>query len=684
MNKQKKETVEIFQMEVSLLNKEGLHARPAAIFAERAAGFDSDITICAKNKKVDGKSIIDLLTLGMAKGTNLRIIAEGKDSEDAVNCLANLVRSNFDEDFMIRKKGISVNPGVVIGEAFVLPSEGYFIPRHFINEDELGSEVERLKAGIDDALNEIEKLEKTVTDKFGSEIGEIFGAHQTLLKDQHLKDEFFEKIKKHSFCAEYAVSVTLRSYIRKFKEIEDPYLAERVRDIYDIEKRLLKNLLGEKKEDLHHLSKGVILVAHDLSPSQTASLDVEKVKGFVTDVGGKASHTAIVARALGIPAVVGLGNISGDMFGGDKIIVDGDNGIVIVRPSKKLENEYLEKEKIKRVTPVKEISDQFKGLPAETIDGRRIDLMGNIKFPREIKGNLDFGASGIGLYRTEFLYMEKDGNPTEEDHFNAYSKAVEFLDDRPIVIRTNDIGGDKFVDNGASQTELNPFLGQRSIRYCLEHLDSFKLQLRAILRASAFGNVKILFPMISSLEELLKSKEILQGVMLELSQEGIVYDKDIDVGIMVEVPSAAIIADYFAKEVDFFSIGTNDLIQYTVAVDRNNEKVAHLYTPTHPAILRLIKAVIDAAEKSNVQVGLCGEMGSELPFVILLIGLGLKEFSVSPPNALPNVKKIIRSITYKKAKEVAEIACSFDDALKVDKFLRDTTKELLPDIELGY
>ena len=679
----KKETVGIFQQEVSLLNKEGLHARPAAIFAERAAGFDSDITICAKDKRVDGKSIIDLLTLGAAKGTSLLVMAEGKDGETAVSCLANLIKCNFDEDFIIKKKGIAVNPGVVIGEAFVLPSDGYFIPRHFINEGELGTEVERLRVGIDDALKEIEKLEKTVTDKFGSEIGEIFGAHQTLLKDKHLKDEFYEKIKKHSFCAEYAVSVTLRSYIKKFKEIKDPYLAERVRDIYDVEKRLLKNLLGEKKEDLHHLTKGVILVAHDLTPSQTASLDVEKVKGFVTDVGGKASHTAIVARALGIPAVVGLGDIANNMFGGDKIIVDGDEGVVIVRPNKKLENKYREKEKRTPAIPDKEISAQFKGLPTETIDGRRIELMGNIKFPREIKGNLNFGASGIGLYRTEFLYMEKDGNPTEEDHFNAYSKAVEFLENRPIVIRTNDIGGDKFVNGDVGPTELNPFLGQRSIRYCLEHVDSFKLQLRAILRASAFGNVKILFPMISSLNELLKSKELLKEVMEELSKEGVPYNKDIDIGVMVEVPSAAIIADYFAKEVDFFSIGTNDLIQYTVAVDRNNEKVAHLYTPAHPAILRLIKTVIDAAEKSNIQVGLCGEMGGELPFVILLVGLGLKEFSVSPSNALPNVKRIIRSITYEKAREIAEIACSFDDALKIDKFLRDTMKELLPDMALG-
>ena len=683
MTKTEKLTQNFSQGEVTLKNNEGLHARPAAIFVEKAAVFKSKITIFAKNKEVEGKSIIDLLTLGAAKDTKLLIKAEGEDCKAALNALVNLVKGNFKAGFMKKKKGISVNPGVAIGEAFVLPSEGYFIARHFIKPGEISNEITKLENCIKDAQKDINQLEKTVTDKFGKEIGEIFGSHQTLLQDKHLKNTFINKIRTHCFCAEYAVSITLRSYVKKFNEIKDSYLAERVRDIYDIEKRLLKKLLGEKREDLNHLSKGVILVAHDLSPSQAASLDEKKVKGFITDVGGKASHTSIVAKALGIPAVVGLRDASVDLFGGDKIIVDGNDGVVFIRPDENVEKEYQKKERQIHIIE-KKISDQFKDLPSKTLDGCQIELLGNIKFPREIKGTLKHGASGIGLYRTEFLYMEKNGNPTEDDHFKAYSKAVSYLEnDNPIIIRTYDIGGDKFVNDEVNYGESNPFLGQRSIRYCLEHVDVFKIQLRALLRTSAIGNVKILFPMISSLDELLTTKEILKEVMDELLQKGIPFNKDVETGIMIEVPSTAILADIFAKEIDFFSIGTNDLVQYTLAVDRNNEKVAHLYSPIHPAILRLIKTVIDAARENKIDVGLCGEMGGELPFTILLIGLGLTTLSVSPANVLPEVKKIICSITYEQAKEVADIAMKFKNFSETDKFLRETTKDILPEMLLG-
>lgn len=666
------------QREVSLLNDDGLHARPAAMFAEAAISFSSEITVYAKNKTIDGKSVIDLLTLGAEKGTKLVIEAEGNDSEQALNVLENLVKGKFNEDYMIKKMGVTVNPGVVIGEAFVLPSDGYFIPRHFINPKDFPKEISRLENSIKEAQDEINQLENAVKDKLGQEIGKIFGTHYSMLGDQRLKKEFIAKIEKHSFSVEYAVSTTLRSYIKKFKEIKDPYLAERVVDIYDIEKRLLKKLLGEKREDLKHLTKGVILVAHDLSPSQAAALDVTKVKGFATDVGGKTSHTAIVARALGIPAIVGLGDVSVDVFGGDKIIIDGNNGVVFIRPNKDVQKEYRKKEKQIHIFE-KKLTKQVKDLPSETLDGRKIELLGNIKFPREIKESIEHGAKGIGLYRTEFLYMDKKGKPTEEDHFQAYLQSTKNLDGKPIIIRTSDLGGDKIAGNG-NFNETNPFLGQRSIRYSFEHVDTFKLQIRAILRASAFGNVKILFPMISSLEELQKAKSILREVMDDLSKNNIPYDKNIEVGIMIEVPSAAIIADILAKEVDFFNIGTNDLIQYALAVDRNNEKVAHLYSPAHPAILRLIKMVIKAAEGNNIDVGLCGEMGGELLYTIFLVGLGLKTFSVAPASILPEVKKIINSITYEKAKEVAETAISFNDPEKTDNYLKKTTNEILPEL----
>lgn len=666
--------------EVKLLNKDGLHARPASLFARTAVKFKSEIEVCARNKTVDGKSIIDLLTLGASKDTTLLIKAKGEDSEDALNSLEGLVKDRLKEDFMEKKKGVTVNPGIVIGDAYVLPAEGCFIQRHIIHPEEVQNEIKRLKNAIKEAKAEIIKLEKNVTDKLGQEIGEIFGCHHLLLEDKHLNNEFLIKIRRHNFSAEYAVSVTLRAYVKKFQEISDPYLSGRVSDIYDIEKRLLRKLFGEKQEDLRHLTKEVILVAHDLSPSQTASLDTQKVKGFVTDAGGRTSHTAIVAKALGIPAIVGMANVSLDVIGGDKIIIDGNEGIVIIRPDEKTLREYSLKEKEISIFE-KDLATQLKDLPSVTLDGREILLLSNIEFPSEIKTSINNGASGIGLYRTEFLYMgDKVRQPTEEDHFNAYSQSVKELGDRSIVIRTCDLGGDKFaLDEG--YREMNPFMGQRSIRYCLEHIDIFKRQIRAILRASALGNVKILFPMISSIEELVAVKSIVCEVKDALAEKGTPFDKNIKIGIMVEVPSAAILADILAKKVDFFSIGTNDLIQYALAVDRNNEKVAHLYSPAHPAILRLLKTTIDAAEENNIGVTMCGEMGGELEYTVLLIGLGLKELSVVPAT-IPEIKRIVRSIKYEDAKRIAEDVFKFEDPKKISAFLKDMTKEILPEIFL--
>ncbi|MBT6225614.1 MAG: phosphoenolpyruvate--protein phosphotransferase, partial [Candidatus Scalindua sp.] len=474
------------------------------------------------------------------------------------------------------------------------------------------------------------------------------------------------------------VSLVLRVYIKKFENVDDPYLSARVADIYDIEKRLLRNLLGEKREELKNLTEEVVVVAHDLSPSQIASLDTTKVRGFVTDLGSRNSHAAIVARALGIPAVVGLETATADVFGGDRVIIDGNRGNVIIRPDEKTIKEYQLIEKDFHVFEER-ITSELKDLPAVTLDGREISILGNIEFPRDIIPNLNQGATGIGLYRTEFLFLGSNESPTEEEHFKAYAQAVQELGDKPLIIRTVDLGGDKFFPAN-SNTELNPFLGCRSIRYCLEHPNVFKSQLRAILRASALGNTKIMFPLVSSLQELRKAKVIVKEVMEELSQKGIEFDEKIEIGIMIEVPSAVLVADDLAKEVDFFSIGTNDLIQYTMAVDRSNEKVAHLYSPAHPAILKLLKMTINAAEENNIKIGICGEMGGEIEYTILLLGLGLREFSVAPAMIIPEVKKIIRSVTYERAKEAAETVCSYNDPAKTIEYLRNIVREIIPEL----
>ncbi len=669
----------LIKRRTKIKNTNGLHARPATRFAEIANKFNSEIFVKTKNKEeVNGKSIIDLLTLGAKRGTELLITADGEDKEIALDALEGLVNDRFNEDNMETRKGIAVSPGVTIKDAFVLESEGYRIPRHLIKEDEIPKEISRLEEATTAAWKEIEELEESVSNNLGSQIGSIFATHKLMLQDKLLLREFSDKVEQHKFSAEYAVSLVLRVYIKKFESVDDPYLSARVADIYDIEKRLLRNLLGEKREELKNLTKEVVVVAHDLSPSQIASLDTTKVRGFVTDLGSRNSHAAIVARALGIPAVVGLETATVDVFGGDRVIIDGNRGDVIVRPDEKTIKEYQLIEKDFHVFEER-ITSELKDLPAVTLDGREILILGNIEFPRDIGPSLSQGATGIGLYRTEFLFLGNNKAPTEEEHFEAYSQSVQELGDKPLIIRTVDLGGDKFFPAN-SNTELNPFLGCRSIRYCLEHPNVFKSQLRAILRVSALGNARIMFPLISSLQELRKAKDIVKEVMEELDQQGIEFDEKIEVGVMIEVPSAAIVADDLAKEVDFFSIGTNDLIQYTMAVDRSNEKVAHLYSPAHPAILKLLKMTINAAEDNNIKIGICGEMGGEIEYTILLLGLGLREFSVAPAMIIPEVKKIIRSVTYERAKEAAETVCSYNDPAQTIEYLRNIVREIIPEL----
>jgi phosphoenolpyruvate-protein phosphotransferase (PTS system enzyme I) len=575
------------------------------------------------------------------------------------------------------KKGIGVSPGVVISTAVVLDAEDLVIPKRTVEPAELGHECERLGHAIADAVVELTHLRDEITGKHGREIGGIFDFHLGILKDKTILKQMLDEIRNQQTTAEYAVSVVMRRYANKFLTMPDRYLSERVKDIHDIEKSILRSLVGQKRADLRHLTHDVVVIAHDLLPSQTAALDKMHVRGFATDVGGRTSHTAIVARAMGIPAVVGLGDLTSLVSGGDLIIIDGTRGMVIVNPDPDQIIEHREYER-KQLRLESELA-MLKDLAGETIDGHVVSLQANIEFPYEIDDAILRGAQGIGLYRTEFLYLAAEHEPTEEDHLAAYKDALHRLQGRPLVIRTLDLGADKYSEDKGTSGERNPFLGDRSIRMCLHDIPMFKRQLRAIMRASVLGDVRIMFPMISTLMELRQAKMVLNDVMEELDDEGIAYRRDIPLGIMIEVPAAALMANNFAREVNFFSIGTNDLIQYTLAVDRTNERVAGLFCPAHPAVLQLIRDVIRAGARNSISVSVCGEMAGEPLYTLLLLGLGLNIFSMNGPD-VPEVKKIIRSTTMEHARNVARKVMSFDSERQVMHYLREETRKIIPEV----
>jgi phosphotransferase system enzyme I (PtsI) len=574
------------------------------------------------------------------------------------------------------RKGIGVSPGVVISTAVVLDAEDLVIPRRTVTDAEVPAEAQRLGAAIAETVVDLRKLTDEVTVRHGKEIGGIFEFHQRILRDPSLLKQLTNEVTVNHFTAEYAVSVVMRKYAGMFLGMNNAMFAERVKDIYDIEKSLLRNLVGQKREDLAHLKQDVVVIAHDLLPSQTAALDKLHVKGFATDVGGRTSHTAIVARAMGIPAVVGLVNITSDISGGDTVIIDGSRGVVIVGPDPEQLTEYREAGRKQEALEL-DLS-RLRDLPAVTKDGHQVSLQANIEFPHEIDDAIERGAEGIGLYRTEFLYLAADHEPTEEDHYTAYTDALNRLKGKPLVIRTLDLGADKYSEEKQANPERNPFLGDRSIRMCLHDIPMFKRQLRAIMRTSVLGDVRIMFPMISTLMELRQARMILNDVCEELEEEDVPFRREIPIGIMVEVPSAALMATNFAKEVNFFSIGTNDLIQYTLAVDRTNERVAGLFCPAHPAVLSLIRDVIRAGSRNTISVSVCGEMAGEPLYTLLLLGLGLTTFSMNGPD-VPEVKKVIRFTTMEHARFVARKVMCFDSERQVMHFLREETRKIIPE-----
>ncbi|MCG2704073.1 MAG: phosphoenolpyruvate--protein phosphotransferase [Candidatus Omnitrophica bacterium] len=573
-------------------------------------------------------------------------------------------------------KGIAVSPGIGIGRVFIWDSEEYTISRHVLPENKLPLEITRFEEALIKTRTEILEIQKKIAKEMGVEHAEIFDAHLLVLEDRMLIEEVINKIKKEKINVEYAFVIVLKKYTNIFLKMDDEYLRERLVDIQDVGKRIIRNLLGKQKQGFFELDEKVVIVATNLSPSDTAQMHKEKVIGFATDMGARTSHTAILARSLEIPAVVGLKTLTPAVKNGDIIIIDGNNGNVIINPPRPIIRKYqIEK---KKFLDFEKGFSRFKTLPAVTKDGHPVVIGANIEFPEELASVIDHGAQGIGLYRTEYMYLNRTDLPTEEEHFLAYKKVAQCMKKNTVVIRTMDIGGDKFLSHLDLPMEMNPLMGIRAIRFCLAQPEIFKTQLRGILRASVYGNLKIMYPMISGIDELRKANEILDEVKQELRRKRIPFNKDIEVGIMIEVPSAALIADILAKEVSFFSIGTNDLIQYALAVDRVNEKIAYLYEPAHPAILRLIKSIIDIGHSEGLWVGMCGEMASEPVFVLILLGMGLDEFSASAVS-VPEIKKVIRSVTLEQSQEVAAEVLTLQSGREILEHANARLKALIID-----
>ncbi|HBE9109191.1 TPA: phosphoenolpyruvate--protein phosphotransferase [Clostridioides difficile] len=564
-------------------------------------------------------------------------------------------------------KGIGASPGVALGKALVVEHSELVIEKKSI--DNVEAEIAKLEDAVAVSKEELVKVKEKASEELGAEEAEIFEAHLLVLEDPELIGSAIDKIKTESVNAEYALNEIKEMFVSMFESMDNEYMKERAADIKDVTNRILRHILGIKVVDLSALSEEVVLIAHDLTPSDTATMNKKMVLGFLTDIGGRTSHTAIMSRTLEIAAIVGLNDITSKVKDGDFVVFNGDTGEVIVNPDEETINKYTELKA--KYEDERKALQLLKGKPSVTLDGKHVELAGNIGTPNDIEGLIKNDAEGVGLYRTEFLYMDRDSFPTEEIQYEAYKAVLEGMDGKPIVIRTLDIGGDKELSYLSMEPEMNPFLGYRAIRLCLDRKDIFKTQLRALYRASVHGRLRIMFPMISSLEELLQAKEVVKEVLAELDSEGVAYAKDVEIGMMIEVPSAAVISDVLAKNVDFFSIGTNDLIQYTCAVDRMNQKISYLYNQFNPAVLRLIKTVIDNAHKEGKWAGMCGESAGDQKMIPILLGMGLDEFSMSPISILP-ARKLITSVKESDMKKLADDVLNMGTAEEIKSYIEKT------------
>ncbi len=579
--------------------------------------------------------------------------------------------------------GIGVSPGIAIGPALVLDTEGVRIPHRTVPPAQVGTEIARLRRALDETAADARDTRERMTTKLGPALGNIYAAQQSMIEDRVVRTQIEARIQAQNYSAEYAVSRVIREFVKRLEEAGARFgdqgaveARRRATEFIDLERQVLAALLGHPTDPFGNLTEPVVVLATDLMPSDTAAFTPRTVRAFATESGGPTSHTAILAGALEIPAVVGINRFLTDVSGGDTVIIDGDEGLLILDPDEETIARYEAKraELLARPDRYEHLRDK----PSVTDDGVPIRLLGNIELAQEAFHCLDRGAEGVGLYRTEFLYLNKTTHPTEEEHYAAYTSVLQALGPtRPVVIRTLDLGADKFSSvSGAVSGEKNPFLGLRSVRLCLNNRDLFKTQLRAILRAAVHGDLRVMFPMISTVDELRQCITLLEDVKEDLEYAGIPFKRDVRVGTMIEVPSAALMADVLAKEVDFFSIGTNDLIQYTLAADRNNEHVAHLYSPADPAVLRLIRMVVRAGQKEQIDVNVCGEMSGEPLYIPLLVGLGLRQLSATP-RKIPEIKRVIRELTIAEAERLAEYALTLETARQVGSYLRDQLRRYI-------
>ncbi len=579
----------------------------------------------------------------------------------------------------IRLAGIGVSSGIVIGKVYLIDRAKVTYTLRHIGKSGIAAEIERFKRAVEDSRRQLTEVTQKIGGEHFDEFKHIIDAHLLILKDRMIIDDTERIVRDEQVNAEWALKVQHEKISRFFSELDDEYLSERMGDVDYVVERILRNLVGKHQESITGITEDVIVVAHDLSPADTAQIDRKVIKGFVTDIGGRTSHTAIMARSLEIPSVVGLEAVSTAVKSGDCIIVNGTTGQVIINPSAEVRIEY--EGLLKQYQAEERELLSIMELPAITTDGYRISLMANIEMPHEIQSIKQHGAEGIGLYRTEFIYLNRKSLPTEEEHFEVYKYVVENMKPKVTIIRTFDLGGDRFLSPIDLAQEMNPAMGLRAIRFCLKEVDIFKDQLRAILRASAYGPVKIMFPMISGIEEIRLTKMILEEVKDDLLTRGIPFDEHIEIGSMMEIPSAMVIADLLAKEVDFFSIGTNDLIQYSLAIDRVNEHVNYLYEPLHPAVLRMIGGAVHAAHEQGIRVAMCGEMAGEPLYLPILVGIGLDELSMNAMSIL-RVKKILREISYKDCKAITDEVLTFATAREIDRYVFLELKERFPEIFL--